>query len=41
MRLNEAVEQYSAIRKGMSTVVPLNLLNMFSWKQVESMVCGA
>jgi len=25
----------------MSTVVPLNLLNLFSWKQVECMVCGA
>lgn len=40
-RLMESEKQYAAIRKGMSTVVPLNLLNLFSWKQVESMVCGA
>jgi hypothetical protein len=40
-RLNESEKQYAAIRRGMSTVVPLNLLNLFSWKQVESMVCGA
>jgi len=25
----------------MSAVVPLNLLNMFSWRQVENMICGA
>ena len=41
LRLSESERQYAAIRKGMSTVVPLNLLNLFSWKQVESMVCGA
>lgn len=41
LRLHESERQYAAIRRGMSTVVPLNLLNLFSWKQVESMVCGA
>jgi hypothetical protein len=40
-RLNESSQQYAAIRRGISAVVPLNLLNMFSWKQVETMVCGA
>ena len=25
----------------MSVVVPMNILNLFSWKQVETMVCGA
>lgn len=41
LRLNESEKQYACIRRGMSTVVPLNLLNLFSWKQVESMICGA
>ena len=41
LRLVEGEEQYAAIRKGLSIVVPLNLLNLFSWKQVETMVCGA
>jgi len=41
LRLNESEKQYTAIRKGISCVVPLNLLNLFSWKQVENMVCGA
>lgn len=40
-RLHESAQQYAAIRRGISAVVPLNLLNMFSWKQVETMVCGA
>jgi hypothetical protein len=41
LRLTEAAEAYMAMRKGMSAVVPLNLLNLYSWKQVETLVCGA
>jgi hypothetical protein len=41
LRLNENEGAYRQIRRGMSTVVPLSLLNLFSWKQVETMVCGA
>ena len=40
-RLTEAGAAYAAIRKGMSAIVPMNLLYMFSWKQVETLVCGA
>ena len=40
LRLNEGLQIYEAIRKGISCVVPLCLLNEFSWKQVEFMVCG-
>ena len=40
-RLNEANEFYKVIRKGISAVIPLQLLNLFSWKQVETLICGA
>jgi hypothetical protein len=40
-RLNEASSYYHLIRKGMSAVIPMDLLNLFSWKQVETLVCGA
>ena len=40
-RLNEANSFYTIIRKGMSAVIPMDLVNLFSWKQVETLVCGA
>ncbi|CAG9334942.1 unnamed protein product [Blepharisma stoltei] len=40
-RLNENPKAYEAIRKGMSAVIPTDFLNLFSWKQVETLVCGA
>jgi hypothetical protein len=40
-RLNEGRLIYDLLRKGMSAVVPMDLLNMFSWRQVETLVCGA
>ena len=40
-RLTESETAYVAIRTGMSAVIPLNLLYTFSWKQVETLVCGA
>lgn len=40
-RLTEADSVFALIRKGMSAVIPLNQLYMFSWKQVETLVCGA
>jgi hypothetical protein len=40
-RLSEGEFIYTLLRKGMSAVVPIDLLNMFSWKQVETLVCGA
>lgn len=40
-RIGEGKEWYKAIRKGISAVIPIDLLNLFSWKQVETLVCGA
>lgn len=40
-RLHEAAEAYSALRQGLSAVIPLHCLYLFSWKQVETLVCGA
>lgn len=40
-RLNESSKQYAALRKGISAVVPFDYLNLFSWKQLETLVCGA
>mmetsp|Transcript_25986 Transcript_25986/g.4415 ORF Transcript_25986/g.4415 Transcript_25986/m.4415 type:complete len:178 (+) Transcript_25986:7514-8047(+) len=40
-RLNECTEAYKCMRKGMSAIIPIDLLNLFSWKQVETLVCGA
>lgn len=40
-RLNEGKLIYDLLRKGMSAVIPMDLLNMFSWRQVETLVCGA
>jgi hypothetical protein len=31
-RLNECTEAYKCMRKGMSAVIPIDLLNLFSWK---------
>jgi hypothetical protein len=41
LRLTENEEAYRQIRRGISIVVPLIALNLFSWKQIETMVCGA
>jgi hypothetical protein len=41
LRLRENEEAFRQMRRGMSAVIPINLLNLFSWKQVETMVCGA
>ena len=40
-RIGEAGNWYKAIRKGISAVIPIDLLNLFSWKQVETLACGA
>jgi len=40
-RLHEFDAQAEAIRAGLSTIIPLNLLNLFSWDQLELMVCGS
>jgi len=39
-RLNEFKEQVSAMRKGLGTIIPVQLLPMFTWQQLERLVCG-
>lgn len=40
LRLNENPKAYSKLREGISASVPLDYLNLFSWKQLETLVCG-
>ena len=39
-RLNEFATQIDAIRRGLATIVPISLLPLFTWRQLELMVCG-
>ena len=41
LRLNENQKAYEMIRKGMSAVIPMDYLNLLSWRQVQTLVCGA
>jgi len=39
-RLNEASEQMKAISKGLNQVVPVRMLSLFNWYDLEVLVCG-
>jgi hypothetical protein len=39
-RLEESKLQVSAIKRGLGMVVPLDSLCMFTWRELETMVCG-
>lgn len=39
-RLRECDRQLAAMRRGLATVAPLGLLQLFTWRQVEDMVAG-
>ena len=39
-RLGEVNEQVAAMRKGLSAVVPVQLLTLFTWQELQNMVCG-
>jgi hypothetical protein len=39
-RLDEFSLQVDAMRKGLATVVPVQLLSLFTWSELELMVCG-
>ena len=39
-RLHEVDTQVAAIRRGMGTIVPAQLLPLFTWQEVELQVCG-
>jgi len=40
VRLNESEVQIQAIRRGIADIVPLQLLNLCTWKDIEWKVCG-
>ncbi len=40
-RLNEFNLQTDAIRRGLGTMVPVSLLSLFTWSELETMVCGS
>jgi hypothetical protein len=39
-RLNEFRVQVEHIRKGMATIVPIHLLSLFTWNELQLNVCG-
>jgi len=39
-RLSESSKQIAAIQKGLNSVVPLKFLTLFSWFDLEVMICG-
>jgi E3 ubiquitin-protein ligase HERC2 len=41
MRLHEFDEQISMIREGMSHIIPVPLLHVFSGQEIDTMVCGS
>ena len=41
MRLHEADEQLAALRQGLGEVVPLSAFALFSWQDMENLVCGS
>jgi len=41
LRLNESTRQIDAIRDGVGTIVPLEVLSLFTWRELELMVCGS
>ena len=40
LRLNETNMQINAVRRGLATIVPQHLLTVFTWRELEEMVCG-
>lgn len=39
-RLNEANKQMNAIKDGLETIVPLCILKLFTWQEIQYLVCG-
>jgi len=39
-RLNEFKLQVKAIASGLATIVPISVLKIFTWKELEYMICG-
>ena len=41
LRLTENIAAYAKIREGLGAIVPLNLLFLLSWSQIETLICGS
>merc|ERR1711916_339065 len=39
-RLHEFDRVAAAVRSGLSTIIPIRLLSLFTWDELELMVCG-
>lgn len=39
-RLHEVDDQIAAIRRGMGTIVPVQLLPLFTWQELQLQICG-
>jgi hypothetical protein len=39
-RINECASLTAAILRGLSTQVPVHVLSLFTWEELELMVCG-
>ncbi|KAL6048683.1 Ovarian tumor-like cysteine protease [Balamuthia mandrillaris] len=39
-RLSESKAQIEAIRRGLSSLIPLDVLSLFTWQELEQLVCG-
>ena len=39
-RLEEDAEAVAAVRKGLSDIVPENMLDFFTWRELEKLVCA-
>jgi len=39
-RLSESMQQIKAIRKGLNAIVPVRMLSLFSWYDLEILICG-
>ena len=40
IRLNEVRKQAETIRKGLCMIIPEGLLNLLTWRELETLVCG-
>ena len=40
MRLNESNSQISSIIKGINKIIPMSVLQYFTWEEMERLVCG-
>lgn len=39
-RLHESKAQINALRKGLASIIPIHLLSLLHWRELETLVCG-